>query len=182
MSVVFYAILGGILRRGFGGGLPTPRIVELVAMAVLAGWLAYLSGGLVLGVIMAILTVPFWTMGHGSYMDMGMSPKPDNERFKPIVDWLVGKDDQTSTKRDFVGMTVRYTIPAMPMAIAYAYFGILSDLWLLLVGTAIACAYWCFMHLRKRLPLFPPFLDGFTAYGEAAAGAIFYGILAAISS
>lgn len=184
MSVAIYAILGVFLRRWFGGGIPSlnvPHIVKLLALCGLAGWLAYLSGGLWLGVIVAFLTWPFWSMGHGSYMDMGTNPLKDDERFRYILIYLFGEEAKPSMWRDFAGMTIRYSIPAALIGAVYACFGIWNGLWLVLVGLGIATAYWCFMRLRGRLPHKGIFLDGFTAYGELAAGAIFYGTLALIA-
>lgn len=178
--IALYAILGAILRRIYGGGLGIKKIYALVPMTILAGWLSYLAGGWWLCGIVAILSVPFWTMGHGSYMDMGTVDKPDNERFRYILIYLFGEETKPSLFRDMAGMTIRYTVPVALIAFAYVVAGVSDGWWLLAVGPAIAVAYALFAKLRHKLPVCS-FVDGFTAYGELAAGAIFYGALAILS-
>lgn len=179
--IALVAILGAFLRRAYGGGLGIRKTWFLVPMAALAGYLAHLAGGPWLGLTVAAATAVYWSMGHGSYMDMGTQPEPDNERFKYVLIYLFGEETKPSTLRDFVGMTLRYGAPSLLIAALYAFWGIYGGLWLPAAAIATAVGYWAAMRLRAYLPSRGRFLDGFSAYGELIAGAAFYGALAALA-
>lgn len=171
--MIAYALIGAMLRRIFGGAFEIKRIYSLIGMAALAVYLATLGTNIVLGLVIGVVTVIYWTMGHGSYMDMGTSPKLDNERFKYVMIWLLGTETKPSMWRDFLGMTIRYATPAFLIGALYCLVGKYEGLLFTLVGLLTAIAYLVFMRVNKHLPK-NKFVDSFTAYGELAAGAIFY--------
>lgn len=179
--ILLIALLGGFLRRSMGGALKAPRVITLGLMAMLAAFLC--AGGTLLAyLLIAVLTAVYWALGHGSYMDMGTIDKLDNERFKPVLDWLYGPETKASTKRDFTGMLLRYTLPAAPVGVVFALAGHVNALWLPVVGPMIALAYLLLSINREHLDNTPRWFDGYTAYGEWSAGIIFYGTLACLVS
>lgn len=178
MEYILYTLLGGAGRRALGGAVSWPRGVTmfvLAGLAVLIAWPVLSWWSLVVGA----LTVLFWSMGHGSYMDMGTVDKTDNERFAPWLDKIFGKGS-TGVDRDYLGMTIRYTIPAMFVCTVYLFKPQFEALILLLVGILIATGYLIFSIYRKRLP-HNNWFDGATGYGEIWAGIVYYGALSLIS-
>lgn len=180
LLVLTAAALGGVGRRALGGAVRVKRWVPLSVMALMAGMLSLPVTGPVLASGIAACAVVYWAMGHGSYMDMGLSPERDNERFVEWLDKWFGPELEPSTLRDFTGMVLRYSLPAVPIAVGYVLAGQYWGLLLPVVGLAIATAYLVFSLLKDRLPHTPVWFDGYTSYGELAAGALFYGALAAL--
>lgn len=181
MFTLLSAILGAILRRALGGAVKLPRGVTMSALCLLAGVISYFELGLLGATLIAISTLVYWSMGHGSYMDMGTIDAIDNERFAPWLDKWFGTTSTKSVARDYAGMFLRYTVPAIPIAIAYlafspSYIGLTFPL----VGFVIATSYLITSVFKDYLYLTKHWFDGFTSYGELLAGATFYGALAYI--
>lgn len=172
--------LGGFLRRCMGGAIKAPKVITVGALSFLA---AALCGGTFLAqALVAVFTAIYWAMGHGSYMDMGTQDKPDNERFKRILDWFFGAETKPSISRDFYGMVLRYTVPAVPVAVIFVLAGNSAVVWFPIVGVLIASAYLIFSLNSDDLKHTKVWFDGFTSYGEWAAGFIFYGLLFHLSA
>ena len=189
IDVLLFAVAGAAWRRWLGDGAGERGLVlaigaGLAVAAVFLGrpvpgtwWLAALAFLAVGG-----LAVLFWAPGHGSYTDMGTGPAMDNEITAPIMRRLLGPG--SGVRYDFVGLVVRYGIPAALLAVLLAFFRGPGAFLLLAVPFGIAVAYWG--AWRFQLPWAKARL-GWTAedtkyfqptiIGEFAAGALFYGAL-----
>lgn len=106
-------IVGGAWRRWFGSGtiLPTPRAVKLLIWALMVSGIALWAGvPLWLVVYLVAITTAGWSLGHGSYMDLGRMPAGDNERAKFILDKILGVETSPSWKRDALGLFITYGV------------------------------------------------------------------------
>lgn len=104
-------IVGGVWRRWFGSGtlVPTPRSIKLLVWALLVACLAVWAGvPYWLVAYLVGITTGGWTLGHGSYFDLGRMPAGDNERAKFILDKLLGFEATPSWKRDALGLFITY--------------------------------------------------------------------------
>lgn len=159
------AVAGAVFRRWFGGGfISSPRWLRVCSGFVLAMGVAWLSTGSIWG-LLAGLVAAVWTVGHGSYIDMGTSWRVDNEITAQLFDrWL---PNLGPTSADLVRLAILYsffTVPAGVYLIALGFQG-----WFLApAGGLAALAYWAATRLQLREP---------AVYGEYAAGALVYGAL-----
>lgn len=180
LYALLIGLLGGFLRRCMGGAIHAPKFITVGALAFVSA--ALCEGTFLAQALVALFTAIYWAMGHGSYMDMGTQDDPDNERFKPILDWLFGHEAKPSIRRDFYGMVLRYTVPAVPVAVIFVLAGHSAAVWFPVVGVLIASAYLIFSLNRDAIKHTKVWFDGFTSYGELAAGFIFYSLLFYLSA
>lgn len=106
-------VVGGVWRRWFGSGtlMPTPRAIKLLVWALIVAGLALWSGvPYWLVVYLVAITTAGWSLGHGSYIDLGRMPAGDNERAKFILDKLLGIETTSSWKRDALGLLITYGV------------------------------------------------------------------------
>ena len=130
MTAVGLFILGGVVGRmkgGWPGWLKLPKVVKRLMMAacyVLALWLA---GVAILPAVLIGVVLPWWgiVMGHGSYMDLALSPGKDNEFFVPVLNVIPGLSGLTLT---------------VPVSIALAFIGYPTWYWVVGVGKALSYA------------------------------------------
>lgn len=177
MSMLAAFILGGLWRRWLGGwGGNFPRGVKMAVGVIALAALLHLSGAPYW--MTAILTVAVfinYSLGHGSYMDLGTMAIPDNEYLRRVLD-LFWREPPYTFKRDFLGLSINYNLsPALAV--------VLTGFWpALLAGPAVAVAYTVALRKIGRR-YYGSFLDGFTAAGELAAGAILWlAVVAAVWS
>lgn len=164
------ATTGAFFRRWFGGGfISAPRWLRVSVGLVLGGAVAYLATANPWAALAGLCAAVTWTLGHGSYMDMGRMPGPDNEFLKPLLDWIFGPELAPSELRDFTGMALIYSVFTVPAGVALILFGHAG--WFLIPsGPLVACAYWLAWEI--------PGMEEPTVPGEYAAGALIYGALA----
>ena len=81
-------------------------------------------------------------MGHGSYMDLALSPGKDNEFFAPVLNVIPGlsETDGPNYVRDFVGMALTGLTLTVPVSIALAFIGYPTWYWVVGVGKALSYA------------------------------------------
>jgi len=147
MTTVGLFILGGVVGRmkgGWPGWLKLPKVVKRLMMAacyVLALWLA---GVAILPAVLIGVVLPWWgiVMGHGSYMDLALSPGKDNEFFAPVLNVIPGlsETDGPNYVRDFVGMALTGLTLTVPVSIALAFIGYPTWYWVVGVGKALSYA------------------------------------------
>lgn len=164
------ATTGAFFRRWFGGGfVSAPRWLRVAAGLLLGGVVAFLATSNPWAAPAGVVAAVTWTLGHGSYMDMGRMDRPDNEFLAPILDRIFGVETEPSELRDFTGMAIVYSLLTVPAGIGLIALGHAG--WFMLpVGTLVACAYWLAWEL--------PGIEEPTVPGEYAAGALIYGALA----
>lgn len=187
MSMLAAFILGGLWRRwlgGWGGHLTrgvkmAVGVVVMLALGIYAANIdpfnySYRELALQLWYVPVLVAVTMvnYSLGHGSYMDLGTMQIRDNEYLRKILD-LVWREPPFTFKRDFLGLALNYSIaPAVAVAI--------TGFWpALLAGPVVAMSYTVALKQIGR-KYYGSFLDGFTAAGELAAGAFLW--LAVIAS
>lgn len=169
------SILGGVWRRWFGGWLGGRRSIQLLVALVLGALigvalqpLSWLTAGNAL--LISALIAALWTPGHGSYMDMGTIPRPDNETaryiVKPLARVLGLKAD--SEAYDVLGMSIRYGLLTLAVGLWMAFTG-LSGWWVFALAGFLAGPIYA---ASKRVA------THFTEVGEVGIGATIYGLLA----
>jgi len=88
-------LIGGLLNRWRGHGSQYkrffPRPAPQIAFSLAYAYTAWLSGGLLVGGLVLILTTLAMVTGHGNAHDMGKSPRGEDETLEFTVKWLHGK-------------------------------------------------------------------------------------------
>jgi len=165
MNVVLCTMFAAWSRRMFDAdtihGWDSPRAFDVVLLAIpyalTVGWLA--PENLMVWAAAGIIVAQF-TIGHGSYIDMGDSGIPDNETTgKIFLFWW--PDDGFNVNRDIVGMFIRYFVP---LVIAYSLITSSGVVFAIAVAVDIAVAY----YLLKQ------FVKHYTEYAEYILGAAVY--------
>jgi hypothetical protein len=181
VSALFMGLVGGYLRRAYGGAVGWPRILRVLALCGTPAAVAWAMTDWLTALVVLVGHCLIWLPGHGSYMDMGRMAKPDNESLRWLLDRLFGPDVHPSEARDFTGMLLRYFIPCALLAYGLHWVGYPAVWPLLVAGQSVAVAYWVVSRLRMVLPHHTRWFDGFTAYGEFMAGvAVFWATFAII--
>lgn len=170
------ALAGGIWRVLLGGYGNLSRVLLMIVGALAIFALTYAaSGTLLLALATAGLTTLGWSLGHGSYMDMGINTSPDNEILSSLLT-RVGLKDPSYT-RDFIGMWVLYSLWMIPLAAMY-YFIWSVAFWpvvfMALVPLLIAAMY----AIANKIIHWGGYMGQPTVVGEAIAGALVYGSIA----
>ena len=169
MILLIAATIGAFFRRWFGGGfVSSPRWLRVCSGFVLAMGVAGIATESIWGLLAGLVAAVTWTLGHGSYMDMGRMDRPDNEFLKSALDLLFGPDTSPSQVRDFTGMALVYSVFTIPAGICLIWHN--YDGWFLLpVGVLVAVSYWTTWRFWSK--------SGPTSLGEYASGALVYGAL-----
>jgi hypothetical protein len=192
-------LLCGLINRWRGGWTPigllnfnkqVRRGVLVWSFIFVAGMCVPLNFGYAL--LMAALGFVGLVVGWGSYMDLGTSPNKDNERLKPILDFLLGDDSDsggsngewhktivhdTAFRRDFLGLTLRGILFTLLMFLPMAFVGVpyVAYFGLLLVGAVMAPTYYLATlpvgRISKQVPHFNwgPELGEFLFAGSMSA-------------
>lgn len=186
---IIYFILGGFLRRWYGGlfddikilsnrGLQSFFMIALMIILLIddfTSWKKWLIGG----VVVLWLQFQYWSRGHGCCFDIGRGGTPDedtvaryNERWYHYpCDWLADKRffSYYGLGYDFTYMFLRYTCPMLPMI----YFK-----WeYLLIGASVAPVYAiCWLWSESEVWVFNKIkgLNTAVAVAEVICGGIFY--------
>lgn len=168
MLMILSALAGAALYRWRGGMPPDmPKVVKVsvwaiplaVAAAMSTPWDVLFPWEVGLAVLLA--TYFATKTGHGSYMDLGTMPKPDNELLRYVLDLFM--ENTSNFTRDFIGLSLTGLLVTLPVGIAMANPLVAAS------GLLKAPAYW----LGQSLPSLPQ-LRGFTEWGEALFGAVVY--------
>lgn len=177
--IALFAVLGALWRRWLGSDHPGRWVVLPAGLMLAAVAVASTGAHWAIALAVAALTVPYWLLGHGSYMDLGTSPAGDNERIRPIMRWIEREFAVTmgSEAYDLIGLTLRYTLPALPIAAALVFHR-WWGLAFVLVGPLTAGAYWLAWQINDS-PTWSGKMKP-TVWGEYAAGALFCGALALV--
>lgn len=185
-----YFIIGGLLRRMYGGWLEHIPVLRNRTFQTILMLLTFLSIYLedynsILNWIMAIgvscwLQFQFWARGHGACFDIGRG-KADagviaryNERWYHYpVDWLFDKVFKRMDKKygflyDFLYMGFRYTCPMIPM--------MFFDWKYILVGLAVSPIYAICWTLFEREPWIfqSKYVGNATNLAETIVGSVVY--------
>lgn len=187
---LIYFLLGGFLRRWYGGLFPDDKYKVLgnralqtsVMIGVMLGifvddWQSW-RDWLVSGVVALWLQFQFWSRGHGCAYDLSRGGYPDektikryNERWYHIpCDWMAEKRFFSFYGRgyDFTYMLLRYTCPMLPM--------ILFDWKYILIGLSVAPIYaFCWQWSESDVWIFKlKGLSTATNLAEVICGGVFY--------
>lgn len=141
---VLVGLNGALWRRCLGGlGFLLPRSrAFLLPMGFL--WLLWplLMVGVPLGlaVLSALTIVAGFTPGHGSWFDMGTSPKPDNELLRHLFRWFFPAHLRDTFVYDLVGLTIRYAIFWVPVGFFLHLYGF-NGIPVMLVGLLVGVVY-----------------------------------------
>lgn len=154
MLQLIYPVFLGAWRRWFGGGLPKlpdNRLLEhvigfigFVSVMLLEHvniWIALICGAIFQGL--------FWARGHGAFFDFGHG-EVDESRYEEVWYWkyvkeYIPEDMLYTYPCDYLLMTIRYTLPAIPLAI------LLLNPLMLMAGIVTAGVYalcWTFYDLK----------------------------------
>ena len=181
--VAILAVAGGIWRR-FLGGWHTPQIT-LKRSVLIAVWFLAVGFGLVAGGIhpahalaVAALTSVGWSLGHGSYVDLGRMPGKDNEHARHVLDIIFRNKTVSSWLRDASGLVLTYgswtLVGTLLLVVSGRWLGLLG----LLLGPLTVAAYEAGWRLVKPRDEGGP-IDGPLAVGEILVGMAVAGWLAA---
>lgn len=187
MWTSLYFIVGGFLRRWFGGafksGIMANRAFQWVFMIAtfMTIYVTELSWkSLLIGLAISVyLQAQYWSRAHGCAFDEGRDKKPTpetikryNERWYHIpCDWLAKKGffEFYSVRYDFLYMMLRYTCPLIPMM----YF----DWKYILIGLTVSPVYefcWCWYTSKIWLKNPPEWLNAPTKVAEIIVGGVTY--------
>ena len=144
MESVFFFLVGAFWRAWFGGGISAtpiwdaPRIIKYVALVLTvaamyyaAGYAAFWDDWRFWAAQAAFLM--FWAKGHGDYFIVN-SCAPDEGRIK-WVKKMYGEGNYYNFKGNVTGMFLRYTAPAVLVALA------VPNVWFLTAGFFVAGIY-----------------------------------------
>ena len=189
--MLMYAILGGFLRRWFGGAFDGYKILENRGLQTVCMILTFMSIFLtnvqswqnwVFAIVVSCwLQFQFWSRGHGCCFDIGRgNTSPDtlkryNEQWYHIpCDWLFKalkiSDYKYGFLYDFIYMTLRYTCPMIPMMI--------FDWKYIIIGLLVAPVYAFCWTLYEKEPWLRPkkeWLNSPTKWAEIIVGSLVYG-------
>lgn len=185
IAVAAAVALGALWRRVLGGFLHLPRdLTMLFGIAALMGlviWAESPPGGLpfwdavvAAWPMMAVVGAVFlnFSLGHGSYMDLGRMPNPDNEWLRKVLD-LIWPEPPFSRKRDVLGLVLNYSVAPVVIVVVTGFWPAL------VVGPLVAAAYVVAHRYLGDKPTGISFVDGYTAVGELASGALLWGFAVA---
>lgn len=187
---IIYFIIGGFLRRAFGGlftdlnvkfltnrGLQTVFMIALFMSIYVTNpqsWQNWIAAA----VVSCWLQFQFWSRGHGCVLDSGREDSPDvsryNERWYHYpCDWIFNKlgvsDYRYGFLYDFIYMSLRYTCPMIPMMI--------FDWRYILIGLSVAPVYafcWTLWEKEPWLRFKQSWLDLPTKWAEIIVGGMFF--------
>jgi hypothetical protein len=161
------ALFGALWRRWLGGWKPAGfEVSRIVKYAVLAAGLLPM---LLLGVspiqlaLFAAVLIGGFSIGHGSWQDMGTMPRTRNGYLDPLLDKL----KLGPVAHDFVGQATHYSLISVAGAI------VLGAPLYALAGLVSALGYLAFSKLQPATK--SPLLDAWTAYAELLLGAAMIG-------
>ena len=188
---LFYFIIGGCLRRVFGGALEDHKILGNRGVQTVAMIGAFLSiyvtdvtdwkNWLVAIAVSCWLQFQFWSRFHGGVFDLGSDTKPTQETIDRCnsywwhipCDWIFAKlgvsDYRYGFMYDYLYMTFRYTCPMIPMM----FFG-----WrYILIGLSIAPIYTLCWDFYNKEPWLRPqweVLNSPTKWAEVICGGLVF--------
>lgn len=184
--IILYSILGGVLRRIFGGWLEDYKIIKnrgVQSVLMVALFLAiYLPNyHCAIAIIIACwLQFQFWSRFHGGVFDEGRGEKTQNtiDRCNKYwwhypVDYIFkvfkAEDKKYGFLYDYIYMGFRYTCPMIPMMIL--------DWRYILIGLSISPIYaFCWtLYERENWMFKSKFCGNATNLAEIMSGAIVYG-------
>ena len=125
---ILYGLFLGFWRRWFGGGLdvlPDNRFIQhIIGFTACFLFLWYTGSGWVLSLICAVvLQGLYWARAVGMYQDIGNGGEPDEKMLKRYNEMWYNKFLDKWFKKhkytdlyDFIGLTIRYTIPSILIA------------------------------------------------------------------
>lgn len=185
---LFYFIIGGCLRRWFGGALEDHKILGNRGVQTVAMIGAFLSiyvtdvtdwkNWLVAIAVSCWLQFQFWSRQHGVCFDLSRGGYPDETTLKRYnnywwhipCDWMADKGfyPYYGLGYDFTYMLLRYTCPMIPM--------MFFDWKYILIGLAISPIYlFCWeWYESKVFPKNIPFVSRATQMAEVICGGIVF--------
>jgi hypothetical protein len=185
---LFYFIIGGCLRRWFGGALEDHKILGNRGVQTVAMIGAFLSiyvtdvtdwkNWLVAIAVSCWLQFQFWSRQHGVCFDLSRGGYPDETTLKRYnnywwhipCDWMADKGfyPYYGLGYDFTYMLLRYTCPMIPM--------MFFDWKYILIGLAISPIYlFCWeWYESKVFPKNIPFVSGATQMAEVICGGLVF--------
>tara|TARA_Y100000034_G_scaffold34222_1_gene41937 strand:- start:11852 stop:12376 length:525 start_codon:yes stop_codon:yes gene_type:complete len=135
------SILNAFMYRLRGSTwLPIKVLKNLLVLAVVTGAF-YLIFPVWYVLLIPVLGYLGITMGHGSYMDLGTNTNIDNERFKPLLDWIFGVEPPVNFYRDFTGLALTGLAFSLPIALLWFLIPTFP-LWYGAIGILKAPAYY----------------------------------------
>lgn len=161
------AILGAFWRAWFGGSWDCSRFWKYLALFCFEMAVLILCGHSytdynTYGIVVAFAV--FWAVGHGDYFIVN-DTSPDEARIK-WIDWclrkIYGEGNYYNFKGNVIGMFLRYTVYAIPVAI------LMESVLFVLAGTLVAIAY------GACGKLFPD--KWYTKISEFTAGALVFSL------
>ena len=184
--VIIYSILGGILRRIYGGWLEAYKVIKnrgvqtvLMIGLFLAIYMPHYKWYISL-VIACWLQFQFWSRFHGGVFDEGRGEKTQETIDRCNKYWwhypvdfifklLKAEDKKHGFLYDFSYMTFRYTCPMIPM--------MFFDWRYILIGLSISPIYaFCWTLFEREKWLFKNnFCGNATNLAEILSGAVVYG-------
>ena len=127
MIQIVYALFMAVWRRWFGGGfqkLGDNRFLQHIIGFTGASLILWYNGYHWAQVIMAaaVLQGLFWARSHGCCFDYGHGQPPDVSRYEQLWYWkyvkkIIPESEWYSFSGDYILMTVRYTLPAILIAL-----------------------------------------------------------------
>ena len=171
MTTILYGLFLGFWRRWFGGGLdalPDNRFIQhIIGFTACFLVLWYRGSGLVLSLICAVvLQGLYWASAVGMYQDIGNGGEPDKKMLKRYNEMWYNKfldkwfkDYKYTDIYDFCGLCIRYTLPALLIAIISFNPGFI------VAGPIVACVYAFFWKLQNY-----KYLDNPTEWAECFSG------------
>ena len=183
-----YMMLGGFLRRWFGGMFPDEKYKILGNRGVQTFFMLFtfftiftIKQSWEIALILSCwMQFVFWSIGHGPGFDYGRGGYPSEktiERYKKyylnvIPDWFADRGFYAyyGVGYDFTWMFVRYTVPMVPMALFVNWHYIL-------LGIAVSPIYlFCWMWYESTVWLFTEeWRSKATQVAEIICGALVYG-------
>lgn len=181
LAILAFGLTGGIFYRLRGGGVKKKFLARTaarllyftpLAITILPGLIVIheLELNSVSATTAIVLMAVCWAgvvTGHGSYMDLGTSINPDNERLKPFMDFLMGTENEPSFWRDFIGLSLTGFIVTLPIGIA------LNSYIVMFSGLLKGIVYFLGFAFHKA-GLEIPTTHGWTEWGEFFFGIVTY--------
>lgn len=183
--VLLYGVLGGILRRIFGGWLESYKIIKNRGVQTILMIGLFLSiylpnhHWLVAVIVSCWLQFQFWSRFHGGVFDEGRGQKTQDTIDRCNKYWwhypvdfifklLKAEDKKYGFLYDFSYMTFRYTCPMIPM--------MLLDWRYILIGLSISPIYaFCWTLYERESWLFKSkFCGNATNLAEILSGFVVY--------
>jgi hypothetical protein len=172
-SVILTAVVGALWRRWLGGWKPfgkdITRLIKYGALSVfLTACLLLMGVGYLPTLLMIAVLIGGFSIGHGSWQDMGTMPYSRDGYLDHVLKYL--PLSQGSVAYDFIGLALHYSLISVAGAFvlgAPLYAG---------AGLVAALGYLAFSKFQPRYT--STILDGWTAYAELLLGAVFVGGIA----